>query len=207
MSPKSEIDTPKWDDEHPRPFQPRPQGFSLKNGWGGKTIFSGKSPGDEVAPLSYGIPPSLTTGANGILWWELVALFFTSYKNDLVSQLGLSCIYSLVKKYIKAFFSCGLGGNVRHCCTLWFGSRFLNLFPYSVLSFCILDWTVSTHIKESINSLVELLQKKVHQRLKTSPFNLSTSTMPSMMRTWQRAEKFLPQQMRSFAAHLLVVPH
>ena len=130
------------------PFNFVPRAFSFKNGWGGKTIFSRKSPGDEVAPLSYGIPLSLTTGGNGILWWELVALFFTSYKNDLVSQLGLSCFYSLVKKKILRlfFFSCGLGGNVRHCCTLWFGSRFLNLFPYSVLSFCVLDWTVSTHI-------------------------------------------------------------
>ena len=108
-------------------------------------------------PLSYGIPPPPPRGI-GILWWELVTLFFISYTNDIVSQLDLSCFYSFVKKIIKAFFFCRLTGNFLHCCTLWFVWRFLNLFPYSVLSFCILDWIVSTHIKENVNSLVEPLQ-------------------------------------------------
>ena len=31
--------------------QPRPQGFSLKNGWVAPPIFRGKSPGDEVAAM------------------------------------------------------------------------------------------------------------------------------------------------------------
>ena len=115
----------------------------------------------------------------GILWWELVTLFFTSYTNDIVSQLDLSCFYSLVKKIIKAFFFCRLTGNFLDCCTLWFGWRFLNLFPYLVLSFCILDWIVSTHIKENVNSLVEPLQTKIHQHLKTSSSHLSTLALVS----------------------------
>ena len=115
----------------------------------------------------------------GILWWELITLVFTSYTNDIVSQLDLSCFYSLVKKIIKAFFFCRLTGNFLHCCTLWFGWRFLNLFPYSVLSFCILDWIVSTHIKENVNSLVEPLQTKIHQNLKTSSSHLSTLALVS----------------------------
>ena len=115
----------------------------------------------------------------GILWWELVTLFFTSYTNDIVFQLDLSCFYSLVKKIIKAFFFCRLTGNFLHCCTLWFGWRFLNLFPYSVLSFCILDWIVSTHIKENVNSLLEPLQTKIHQHLKTSSSHLSTLALVS----------------------------
>ena len=85
----------------------------------------------------------------------------------------------LVKKIIKAFFFCRLTGNFLHCCTLWFGWRFLNLFPYSVLSFCILDWIVSTHIKENVNSLVEPLQTKIHQHLKTSSSHLSTLALVS----------------------------
>ena len=149
-------------------------------------------------PLSYGDPPI------GILWWELVTLFFSRYPKDIVSQPDLSCFYSLVKKIITAFFFCGLTGNFLHCCTLWFGWRFLNLFPYSVLSFCILNWIFSTHNKENINSLVEPdNDSPTSENIFWSPFNLSTSIMPSMMRAWQMAGKFPPQKMRFFFLQLI----
>ena len=48
-----------------------------------------------------------------------------------------------------------------------------------------------THQKEDQFSCRTTPEKDPHQHLKTSPFNLSTRTMPSMMRAWQIAGKFL----------------
>ena len=113
---------------------------------------------------------------------SVCCIFFKSHKNELV-PLVLFLFFGKIK-IIKAFFFCGLRGNFLHCCTLWFGCRFVNLFPYSVpqcslSAFRLLNWILSIHTKENIKSLVDK-HSPIYENFLWSFFNLSTSTMPSM---------------------------
>ena len=113
---------------------------------------------------------------------SVCCIFFKSHKNELV-PLVLFLFFGKIK-IIKAFFFCGLRGNFLHCCTLWFGCRFVNLFPYSVpqcslSAFRLLNWILSIHAKENIKSLVDK-HSPIYENFLWSFFNLSTSTMPSM---------------------------
>ena len=121
--------------------------------WDKKPKFTPLSETTSIPPLSYGIPrspphpdpPGGGVKASSYENW----LHSASQATKTTLSLSLACLVFILWE----------GGNVRHCCTLWFGSRFLNLFPYSVLSFCILDWLFApTCFMAKDNRCVELMQ-------------------------------------------------